>query len=83
MDLETIKRYDDTLWLMYLKENTVFDADGIQEKKEWLIQTLEAHQDALQLALEVMEKNGLKNEEYVKIQSMVMNSIEKVDTTDE
>lgn len=71
MDLETIKRYDDTLWLMYLKENTVFDADGIQEKKEWLIQSLEAHQDALQFALEVMEKNGLKNEDYFKIQSMV------------
>ena len=83
MDLETIKRYDDTLWLMYLKENTVFDADGIQEKKEWLIQSLEAHQDALQFALEMMEKNGLKNEDYFKIQSMVMNSIEKVDTTDE
>ena len=73
MDLETIKRYDDTFWLMYLKENTVFDADGIQEKKEWLIQSLEAHQDALKLALDTLEKNGLKNEEYFKIQAMVQD----------
>lgn len=41
MDLETIKRYDDSWWLRYLKDNTVFDADEIKAQKDWLISRVE------------------------------------------
>lgn len=41
MDLETIKRYDDSWWLRYLKDNTVFDADEIKAQKDWLINRVE------------------------------------------
>ncbi|WP_422661632.1 hypothetical protein ACK8P5_26280 (plasmid) [Paenibacillus sp. EC2-1] len=41
-DLETIKRYDDSFWLRYLAENTVFDTDNIKAQKDWLIEQVEA-----------------------------------------
>lgn len=41
LDLEKVKRYDDSWWLHYLKENTVFDAEGIKAHKDWLIEQAE------------------------------------------
>jgi esterase/lipase superfamily enzyme len=41
VDLETIKRYDDSWWLEYLRRNTVFDADNIKAQKDWLVKQAE------------------------------------------
>jgi CRISPR/Cas system CSM-associated protein Csm2 small subunit len=40
--LEEIKRYDDSYWLRYLAENTIFDTENIKAQKKWLIKQLEA-----------------------------------------
>lgn len=41
MDLETIKKYDDSVWLYILKQKTVFDTDLIKAQKDWLIEQAE------------------------------------------
>ncbi len=71
MDLEEVKRYDDSIWLHILKERTVFDTDKIKAQKDWLIKALEIHQNAIKLALETLENNNLMNEDYHKIQDML------------
>ena len=37
MDLKTIKEYDDSWWLEYLKRNTIFDTKNIKSQKDWLL----------------------------------------------
>jgi hypothetical protein len=44
MDLETIKKYDDSVWLYILKQKTVFDTDLIKAQKDWLIEKIEKQQ---------------------------------------
>jgi hypothetical protein len=39
--LEEIKSYNDSYWLRYLAENTIFDTENIKAQKEWLIKQLE------------------------------------------
>ena len=70
MNLETIKQFDDSWWLMHLRDKTVFDTDKIKAQKDWLIKSLEAHQTAMKLALEALENNKLHND-YHKIQAML------------
>ncbi|MYX21971.1 hypothetical protein GTY77_18175 [Streptomyces sp. SID8380] len=43
--LEEIKSYDDSYWLRYLAENTIFDTENIRGQKEWLIKQLEAERE--------------------------------------
>ncbi|WP_442636546.1 hypothetical protein [Rossellomorea marisflavi] len=50
MDLETIKRFDDSWWLSYLREKTVFDADTIKAHKEWLLEQAEQLERIKQLS---------------------------------
>lgn len=38
LDLEKVKRYDDSWWLHYLKENTVFDTEQIKAHKDYLME---------------------------------------------
>lgn len=41
MDLETIKSYDNGLWLEYLRQKTIFDVDNIKSHLDWLIEQSE------------------------------------------
>lgn len=43
--LEEIKNYDDSYWLRYLAENTIFDTENIKAQKDWLINQLEAEKE--------------------------------------
>lgn len=47
MDLEEIKRYDDSVWLHILKETTVFDTVNIKAQKDWLIKSVESYEEAM------------------------------------
>jgi hypothetical protein len=71
VDLQEIKRYDDSIWLYILKQRTVFDTGNIKAQKDWLIKALEVHQKAIGLALETLENNNLMNDDYYKIQAML------------
>lgn len=71
MDLETIKKSNDSWWLSYLDKNTVSDADKIKSEKDWLIKALEVHREAIYLALVTLENNNMMGEEYHKIHSML------------
>jgi hypothetical protein len=56
--LEEIKRYDDSYWLRYLAENTIFDTENIKAQKDWLINQLTAEKeraDKLEMSLEAIE----------------------------
>jgi hypothetical protein len=67
MNLEEIKRYDDSVWLHILKQRTVFDTDNIKAQKEWLIQRAEQaerYEKALKEIEEAKEKYYLN--EYVE-----------------
>ncbi|MBT2759993.1 hypothetical protein [Paenibacillus sp. ISL-20] len=44
-NLEEIKSYDDSYWLRYLAENTIFDTENIKAQKDWLIKQLEAEKE--------------------------------------
>lgn len=37
LDLKTIKNYDDSWYLEFIKRNTVLDTDTLKIHKEWLI----------------------------------------------
>ncbi|BBI32470.1 hypothetical protein [Cohnella abietis] len=39
--LAEIKSYDDSWWLRYLEEKTIFDADNIKAHKQWLIEEVD------------------------------------------
>ncbi|MFS0783585.1 hypothetical protein [Bacillus sp. 1P06AnD] len=41
MDLNTIKKKDDSVWLYILKNKTVFDTELIKAEKDWLIKQAE------------------------------------------
>lgn len=41
MDLKTIKQYDDSWWLAFLRERSIFDVDNIKAQKEWLLEQAE------------------------------------------
>lgn len=43
--LEEIKKYDDSYWLRYLAENTIFDTENIKAQKDWLINQLTAEKE--------------------------------------
>lgn len=45
LDLETVKQYDDSWWLAYLKENTVFDTEQIKAHIDFLIEQAERVQE--------------------------------------
>lgn len=61
MDLQTIKRYDDSWWLSYLKQHTVFDTDHIKAQKDWLIKQAETLQIIADRWIEI-ETNGTYEE---------------------
>lgn len=61
MDLETIKRYDDSWWLSYLKQHTVFDTENIKAQKDWLIKQAETLQIIANRWVEI-ETNGTYEE---------------------
>jgi hypothetical protein len=44
-NIEEIKSYDDSYWLRYLAENTIFDTENIKAQKDWLIKQLEAEKE--------------------------------------
>jgi hypothetical protein len=44
-NLEEIKSYNDSYWLRYLAENTIFDTENIKAQKDWLIKQLEAEKE--------------------------------------
>jgi fructose/tagatose bisphosphate aldolase len=57
-NLEEIKSYDDSYWLRYLAENTIFDTENIKAQKDWLIKQLEAEKervDKLEMILKATE----------------------------
>jgi hypothetical protein len=67
MNLEEIKRYDDSIWLRILKQRTVFDTDNIKAQKDWLIQRAEQaerYEKALKEIEEAKEEYYLN--EYVE-----------------
>lgn len=45
--LEEIKSYDDSYWLRYLAENTIFDTENIKAQKDWLINQLTAAKEEI------------------------------------
>lgn len=52
LNLEEIKRFDDTMWLHVLKTKTVFDADQIKAHKDWLIDEVERLQSQVANAVD-------------------------------
>lgn len=73
--LEEIKGYDDSYWLRYLAENTIFDTENIKAQKDWLINRLAAEKERADKAEEreeelkcaiayVMENNLLYDAPY-------------------
>ncbi|AYB47146.1 hypothetical protein [Paenibacillus lautus] len=47
LTLEEIKSYDDSYWLRYLAENTIFDTENIKAQKDWLINQLTAAKEEI------------------------------------
>ena len=64
MDLEEIKRYDDSFWLHILKRRTVFDTDNIKAQKEWLIEQAEKAERMEEIILRIKKtyEDGDDNE---------------------
>ena len=61
-DLEKIKSYDDSWWLKYLEENTVFAAEQIKAQKEWLIEQAEQVLELETIEIgQMVVINGLRN----------------------
>ncbi|MNO55017.1 hypothetical protein D3C76_455000 [compost metagenome] len=56
LSLEEIKSYDDSYWLHYLKENTIFDTENIRTHKEWLINQVEAEKERGDSLLAMLER---------------------------
>lgn len=74
MDLETIKRYDDSWWLEYLKQKTVFDTENIKAQKNWLIEQAEKAQNLEGINKRLEKKNemilGWNTEHVLEIQEL-------------
>lgn len=52
MNLETIKKQDNSWWLKHLEDTTVFDVKLIKEQFDWLIlqaEKVERYEDSLKL----------------------------------
>ncbi|WP_010500630.1 hypothetical protein [Paenibacillus elgii] len=60
--LEDIKSYDDSYWLRYLSENTIFDTENIRQQKAWLIKTVEQLQVTYDNLLAEAEALGAEKE---------------------
>ncbi|MBR2246301.1 MAG: hypothetical protein IJ880_04635 [Bacilli bacterium] len=73
MDLEEIKRYDDSMWLHILKKRTVFDTENIKAQKDWLIKQAEKLKAIEDLWCEIeFEKSDLTPDDfYGKVQDIL------------
>ncbi|BBI32026.1 hypothetical protein [Cohnella abietis] len=69
--LAEIKSYDDSWWLRYLEEKTVFDAENIKSQKVWLIEELESLlEENKQLQQKLLDYEGCKGvEDYYRVLS--------------
>jgi hypothetical protein len=71
MNLEEIKRYDDSIWLRILKQRTVFDTDNIKAQKDWLIQRAEKAERYEKALKEIAKETGTP---YADIAVVALNS---------
>ncbi|MGF7535010.1 hypothetical protein AAGG74_15175 [Bacillus mexicanus] len=64
MNLEDIRKTDDTEWLRYLEENTKFDTVKIKNQKDWLIKRVDTLSKKLKSSRESVVPLSDERDEY-------------------